>query len=199
MPSGWCLFLINVGIESIGPGLYSEITAIRSSKSFGTRLVRTFVIPCDSNWKTPTVSPEAKRLKVFSSSRGISFTLKFGSKRWTAFSQLSITVRVRKPKKSIFKRPNSSMVVIVNWVTICPSLLCNGTYSTTGLSVITTPAAWVEAFLGIPSTCEARSISSLVFSSPSYNFFNSGDIFRALAIVILSSLGTSFAVLSTCP
>ena len=32
-----------------------------------------------------------------------------------------------------------------NWVTVTPELTDTGTYSVTGLSVITTPAAWVEA------------------------------------------------------
>ena len=43
-----------------------------------------------------------------------------------------ITVRVRSPRKSIFRSPSSSRVVMVNWVTIEPSCaLERGTYSDT--------------------------------------------------------------------
>ena len=43
------------------------------------------------------------------------------------FSASAMTVRLRRPKKSIFKRPSSSSVVMVYWVTICSSFLASGT------------------------------------------------------------------------
>ena len=43
-------------------------------------------------------------------------------------SRLSpITLSVRRPRKSIFKRPNDSSVVMGNWVVITASLVCRGT------------------------------------------------------------------------
>ena len=45
------------------------------------------------------------------------------------------------PKKSIFKRPSSSNVVIINCVEIFPSLTYKGTYVSTGSFVITIPAS----------------------------------------------------------
>ena len=36
-------------------------------------------------------------------------------------------VRVRRPRKSILRRPSSSNVVMGNWVVSTPSLLCRGT------------------------------------------------------------------------
>ena len=76
-------------------------------------------------------------------------------------------VRFRRPRKSIFSRPSSSRVVMIYWVTGTPSLVARGTYSYTGLLVMTTPAAWVEAFRGIPSRAMAVSMSFLMRSSPS--------------------------------
>ena len=37
------------------------------------------------------------------------------------------------------------------WVVMTLSLVCKGTYSVTGLAVMSTPAAWVLAWRGIPS------------------------------------------------
>ena len=56
-----------------------------------------------------------------------------------------ITVKVLKPKKSIFKRPSSSSVVIIYCVDIFPSLTYKGTYVSTGSFVITIPHACVDA------------------------------------------------------
>ena len=61
------------------------------------------------------------------------------------FTASWMTVSVRSPRKSIFKRPSSSSVVIVNWVTMVPSApLDNGTYSSMEVLEITTPAACME-------------------------------------------------------
>ena len=76
-----------------------------------------------------------------------------------------MTDRFRSPRKSIFRSPSSSRVVMVNWVTTDSSLFARGTYSSTGSAVITTPAAWVEACRGIPSTFRAVSSSSRTWGS----------------------------------
>ena len=85
---------------------------------------------------------------------------KSGSLRRTASSVSWMTVSVRRPRKSIFKRPRRSISTMLNWVTGRPSLVDSGTYSVAGSRVMTTPAAWVEAWRGIPSTFSEVSISS---------------------------------------
>ena len=90
------------------------------------------------------------------------------------------------------------MVVMVNCVTILPSLVESGTYSSAASRVITTPAAWVEACRGIPSSFRAISISSCTEGSCSYWRASSLEVFSAFCSVIFSSMGTSFATASTC-
>ena len=115
----------------------------------------------------------------------------------TMFTASSSTVRLRRPKKSIFSRPSSSMVVMVYWVTGCPSLVARGTYSYTGRLVMTTPAAWVEALRGMPSIFRAMSTSWRTRSSPLYRSLSPLDSTRALSRVIFGSKGTCLAMLST--
>ncbi len=67
----------------------------------------------------------------------------------------------------------------------------------TGSCVITTPAAWVDVFLGIPSILRAVSISSLILLFSCISVLSSFDFFTASSIVILNSFGTSFATVST--
>ena len=62
----------NKSIFCIGPGRYNALTDAMSSIEVGPNLRNTCLIPSDSNWKTPTVSPLRKSSKVFSSSKGIS-------------------------------------------------------------------------------------------------------------------------------
>ena len=107
------------------------------------------------------------------------------------------TVRVLSPRKSIFNSPSSSMVFIGNWVTRVSSFLDNGTYSTRGLPEITTPAAWVEECLGIPSKDLEISIRYFTLSSSSYCLLSSGFISIALSMVMLSSIGIILAITST--
>ena len=77
-----------------------------------------------------------------------------------------MTVRVRRPRKSIFRSPSSSMVVMVNWVVTEPSwALDRGTRSSAGSEQITTPAAWTELWRGSPSRRLAMSISLCTRSS----------------------------------
>ena len=49
---------------------------------------------------------------------------------------------------------------MVYWVATESPLRQRGTYSLTGFAVMTTPAAWVDACRGIPSTLRAISMSS---------------------------------------
>ena len=104
-----------------------------------------------------------------------------------------ITVKVLSPKKSIFKSPNSSNVVMIYWVEIIPSLTYRGTYVSTGSFVITIPQACVEACLGIPSNPIA--ISNNFFISWSDSYFSNSSLFCSIAffIVICNSLGIIFA------
>ena len=109
-----------------------------------------------------------------------------------------ITVKFLSPKKSIFKSPSSSKVVIIYCVVIEPSAaLDNGTYSSTGFPQITTPAACIDACRGSPSSLLDISIRYFTSGSESYNVFNSIFCFKAPSRVMLSSCGIIFAILST--
>ena len=77
-----------------------------------------------------------------------------------------ITVKVRRPRKSILSRPSSSMVVIVNWVVMEPSEPRErGTYWSAASGQITTPAACMDVCLGSPSSRLLISISVCTCSS----------------------------------
>ena len=58
---------------------------------------------------------------------GMEAKVKSGSFSRTIRTASSRMVRFRRPKKSIFSRPNSSSVVIMYWVTGRPSLVAKGT------------------------------------------------------------------------
>ena len=97
----------------------------------------------------------------------MSSKVKSGCRVCTIFTASSNTVRFRRPKKSIFSRPSSSSVVMIYWQTTDSSFFARGTYSYTGFRVMTTPAAWVEAWRGIPSSALAVSMSFFTCSSAS--------------------------------
>ena len=108
-----------------------------------------------------------------------------------------MTVNVLSPRKSIFKSPSSSMVVMINCVVIVPSdALDSGTYSSIAFCEITTPAACIEVCRGSPSKRFDISISVRTFSSDSYMPRSSGFICSAFSIVIFSSFGIIFAMVS---
>ena len=86
---------------------------------------------------------------------------------------------------------------MIYWVTVRLSLVASGTYSYTGRLVITTPAAWVEALRGIPSSRRAMSTSLRTRSSPSYRSEKGLDSLRALSSVMSREKGTCLAMLST--
>ena len=70
----------------------------------------------------------------------------------TNLTASAITVSVRRPRKSIFSRPSSSRVVMVNCVVTEPSLpLDRGTKLSADSGQMTTPAACMEVCLGSPS------------------------------------------------
>ena len=173
------------------------MTAIKSSTDSGFSCTSTWRIPEDSNWKTPFACPLDIISKVCGSDREIFSMEKSGWWRRIIFSASAMTVRLRSPKKSIFKSPSSSRVVMVYWVTIASSFLASGTYFSTESRAITTPAAWVEAWRGIPSIFKAWSISSLTCGSLSYMMRRSGERSSAFSMVICSSIGMAFATLST--
>ncbi len=127
--------------------------AIMSSRFWGFNSFIKLRIPALSSWNTPSVLPVPSDSNTRLSSKLIRsmsiFTEWFFSTRSAVFFN---TVNVLRPKKSIFKSPNSSIVVMVNCVVIMPSMpLASGTYSSIGFWEITTPAAWVEECLGSPS------------------------------------------------
>ena len=72
-------------------------------------------MPDDSNWKTPIASPRASISYVLRSSSGI---FAISSPPPIRPKALSITSRLRSPRKSIFSRPSSSTSHIPNCVTV---------------------------------------------------------------------------------
>ena len=103
---------------------------------------------------------------------------------------------MRRPRKSIFRRPRCSSVVIVYCVTMLSSLRARGTYSYTGRSVMTTPAAWVEAWRGMPSSALAVSMRERSFSSLAYISRSGFESFIASSSVMPMAKGTCFATAS---
>ena len=100
-------------------------------------------MPDDSNWNTPTVNPLENNSYTLGSSKGILFISIFLPKRLLTRSiVLSITVKFRNPRKSIFKRPNFSSSFISYCVVISSLVdLYNGTKSVNFPGATTTPAA----------------------------------------------------------
>ena len=88
------------------------------------------------------------------------------------------------------------MVPMGYWVVITSSFRCSGTYSITGLPVIRTPAAWVDACRGMPSSVIAVSISSFTRGCSSYICRRDGERFSAFSSVIPRSMGTALATAS---
>ena len=114
---------------------------------------------------------------------------------------LSITSRLRRPRKSIFSRPSAETVFIENWVTTSWSgpFCWSGTTSISGSAPMTTPAAWIESWRMRPSSGFARSMISFAAGSVSYAFLRSEPGLRQSASVWPGPSGISFAILSTTP
>ncbi|MNE91476.1 hypothetical protein D3C80_1890950 [compost metagenome] len=112
--------------------------------------------------------------------------------------QRSIIDSVLSPRKSILSSPTLSRCSMEYWVSAVLSLpACSGTASVSGPLEMTTPAACVDAWRGMPSTFIAMSSSSLVLLLVSYSAFRSGLPSSARAMLIPSCPGISFAALST--
>ena len=111
----------------IGPGRYREMTAIRSSMLSGSDCMMTRRMPADSNWNTPSVAPLVIISNTFGSSSGMFSTRKPGVCRPIICSAWSMTERLRRPRKSILRRPSSSIAVIVYCVTTASSFMLSGT------------------------------------------------------------------------
>ena len=87
-----------------------------------------------------------------------------------------MTSRLRRPRKSILRRPSSSTPCISYWVTTGASsggwpdsgLRCTGRYSVSGSFVMTTAAAWMPSERFSPSRPLATSTTFLTSGSVSY-------------------------------
>ena len=108
-----------------------------------------------------------------------------------------MTVSVLRPRKSIFNRPSRSSVPMGYWVVMTSSLSCNGTYSVTGLAVMSTPAACVLAWRGMPSRVSDVSSSRRTCGSLSESCRSWGLISIALVSVMSSAKGMALATWST--
>ena len=142
------------------------------------------------------VSPEEIISYTAGSSTGMSSGRMSTPSRCIMSRVSRITVSVRRPRKSIFSRPSRSMVPMGYWVVMTSSLRCRGTYSITGLPVISTPAAWVEAWRGMPSRVMAMSIRRLTSGFSSYMLCSKGEMRRAFSSVMPRSKGTALATAS---
>ena len=87
----------------------------------------------------------------------------------TSSTALSMTSRLRRPRKSIFRRPRSTTSHIPSCVTTSWSApFCwSGTTSISGCAPMTTPAAWIESARVSPSSGVARSTISFATGSES--------------------------------
>ncbi len=143
--------------------------AMRSSNSVGPMSRSASFMPGLSNWNTPVESPRASIVYVFWSSSG-SWSISMQTPRVFSMilSAASMTSRLRRPRKSILSRPSLETSFMSNCVTSSASpFCCSGRYSVSGLSLITTAAAWMESLRMRPSRLMARSTTSLTSSSAS--------------------------------
>src|SRR6266511_1568070 len=169
-----------------------------SSNSVGFTCRSASRMPDDSNWKTPVESPRASIAYVCASSIGI-FVM--SSPLPISSTALSITSRLRRPRKSIFSSPSASMSPIGNCVTTSWSgpFCCKGTMFVSGSAPITTPAAWIESARVSPSSGCASSTISFATGSLSIARRSSAPGLRHSSSVCPGPSGISFAILSTTP
>ena len=152
-------------------------------------------MPPLSNWKIPSVLQAESMSYVFLSSSGILLMSKSGLCRARIiFSALSITVSVRRPKKSIFKSPRLEHGSPSNWVVMASRApRASGTYSETASFVISTPAAWIPVWRFKPSILRAISNSRLLCALL-VTSFRSSLISNAFSNVIFGSFGIILAI-----
>ena len=105
-----------------------------------------------------------------------------------------MTVKVRKPKKSILSNPKLEHGSPSNCVVIeSRAPRAKGPYSDTASLVISTPAAWMPVWRFNPSILRAISKSFLLCGLRSISFLSS-LISNAFSNVILGSLGIILAI-----
>ncbi len=145
------------------------------------------------------VSPRESMSYVRRSSSGICARSKFGSVvRRISSTAFFMTVRLRKPKKSILSSPMRSAHTMSYCVFTPVSLLARGAYSTSGPGEITTPAAWVPALRAKPSITFAVSSRRRISGDIAYRLFNSGICSSACAMDMPPGPeGINFATRST--
>ena len=98
-------------------------------------------------------------------------------------------------------RPSASIACISYWL-IRPSELVafwSGMSSVSGSRLMTTPAAWVEAFRATPSRWRAKSVIRLTAGSPSTMPRSSAEVSIASSSRMPSWFGTALAIRSTSP
>ena len=101
-----------------------------------------------------------------------------------SFTASSITVSVLRPRKSNLTRPASSTSSLANWVTsspFCP--LQSGTYSQSGFSPMTTPAACMPVDRVRPSSARANSMMVLKIGFDSWICWSFGSCCSAFSMV----------------
>ena len=83
------------------------------------------------------------------------------------FTQLSISVSVRRPRKSIFRRPMRSTPFMSYCVVMSAVLPLKSGHEARSAAAARSrrPAAWVDACRVVPSSRREMSISSLTFGS----------------------------------
>ena len=111
-------------------------------------------MPLDSNWKTPTVSAVRRSSKVRRVVEREVLEVELDRRgRASIASAFWITVSVRSPRKSILRRPIFSTAPMSYWVvtsSLC-RLVAAARSRRARVGVMTTPAAWVEAWRDSPS------------------------------------------------
>ena len=142
-----------------------------SDDGFSSLMYR--VMPEPSIWNTPTVSPRDSSSNVCASSRAMSWSTMSSPRVSRIRSRVfASTVRLARPRKSIFSRPSSAIGSIEYCVvsTPSPSFLvgrCSGTTSSSGSPDMTTPAAWVLEWRVRPSSFMLVSMRFRMLSSAS--------------------------------
>ena len=120
---------------------------------------------------------------------------------WVSVMSLSVlwmTVRVRRPRKSILSSPMASMSSMAYCVTTSPlAPLDSGTILCRGSGEITTPAACTEAWRDRPSRRRAVSMRCSTRGSCVCNSRSRGSSAMASSSEICRRLGTSLAMRST--
>ncbi len=106
---------------------------------------------------------ELERLRVVDGNR-LGIEIDAGLRQRSIFTQLSMSVSVRSPRKSILRRPMRSIPFMSYCVVMSDVVpLKRGTKFTRGSGAITTPAACVDACRVVPSRRRETSTSSLTF------------------------------------